>query len=95
MSTLVISVEIVPATVLNCDVQLQKQPHGAKRGFDVGENEKGLAVLPKGTITALTPTLSRVRSDRLRLYMHIQLVHAYPPMPCIHLVIRSRKSYKV
>ena len=65
LSTLVIRVEIVPVTVLNCDVRLQKQAPQAllrakKRGFGVGENEKGLAMLLKATITALVPTLSQV-----------------------------------
>ena len=96
LSTLVIRVEIVPVTVLNCDVRLQKQAPQAllrakKRGFGVGENEKGLAVLLKGTITALVPTLSRVRSDHLGIYTHIHLAHAHPPRPCIHLVINWAK----
>ena len=52
-----------------------------KRGFGVGENEKGLAVLPKGTITGLVPTLSQVRSDFLGIYIytHIQLAHTNLP----------------
>ena len=61
---------------------------GAKKtGFSVGENEKGLAVLPKGTITALVPTLSWVWSNCLGIYTYIQLAHAGPPRPYIHLVI--------
>ena len=96
LCTLVISVELVPATVLNC-AQLcstvmsnSKSTPSSSRSKEERlrrrRQRKGLAVLPKGTITALVPTISQVRSDHLGIYMHIQLAQVCPPRPCIHQV---------